>query len=243
MLRDYLKKNLPKNLHKPIKKGAAPLIKIFNSFKFVYKKLCGNWVSLALNSRKTERFLEIGPGMRRLVGFETLNVVADGDVDYIYDAAKKLPFKDNTFDLIYASNILEHIPWYQTEKVLSEWVRVLKPGGALEIWVPDGLKICEEVIKAEMGQESTICNDGWYRFNEAKDSYVWANGRIYTYGDGTGNTNHQNWHRALFTPKSLLRTMQKVNLNNVSKMSIDEVRGYSHGWINLGVKGTKVNPT
>lgn len=42
--------------------------------------------------------------------------------------------------LLYASHVLEHIPWYKTEEVLREWVRVLKPGGVLEVWVPDRLK-------------------------------------------------------------------------------------------------------
>ena len=63
-------------------------------------------------------------------------------MDYVYDAGKPLPFEDNTFDLVYASHVLEHIPWYKVEEVVKEWVRILKPGGVLEVWVPDGLKIC-----------------------------------------------------------------------------------------------------
>ncbi len=50
--------------------------------------------------------------------------------------AYPLRFKTNTFDLVYASHILEHFKKKQVLKVLAEWVRVLKPGGILRISVP-----------------------------------------------------------------------------------------------------------
>lgn len=48
--------------------------------------------------------------------------------------AKKLPFKDNTFDFIICSEVLEHIIDYQS--ALSEINRILKPGGKLAVSVP-----------------------------------------------------------------------------------------------------------
>ena len=48
--------------------------------------------------------------------------------------AKKLPFKDNTFDFIVCSEVLEHIIDYQS--ALSEINRILKPQGKLAISVP-----------------------------------------------------------------------------------------------------------
>jgi SAM-dependent methyltransferase len=185
------------------------------------------------------RRLEIGCGDRRIEGFETLNIISGSDVDYVCDASKPLPFNDNTFDIIYSSHILEHIPWYQTEVTLKEWVRILKSGGTLEIWVPDGLKICQTLITAELGVANLIENDGWYKFNPRKDPCVWASGRIFTYGDGTGKPDHPNWHRALFTARYLKELFELVGLINIKEMDHSEVRGYDHGWINLGMKGIK----
>ncbi len=56
--------------------------------------------------------------------------------------ATRLPFQDNTFDRIIASEVLEHI--HNDEDALDELYRVLKPDGILAITVPSYLpeKIC-----------------------------------------------------------------------------------------------------
>ncbi len=45
-----------------------------------------------------------------------------------------LPFADHTFDVVICSEVLEHIPDY--ESVLEEIRRVLKPGGRISVSVP-----------------------------------------------------------------------------------------------------------
>ncbi len=46
----------------------------------------------------------------------------------------KLPFPDNSFDVVGAFDVLEHIK--QHEEALNEWRRVLKPGGSVVLTVP-----------------------------------------------------------------------------------------------------------
>lgn len=50
---------------------------------------------------------------------------------FICGDAQNLPFKENTFDIIYCRYILEHVP--DPLRVLKEAKRVLKPGGKLFI--------------------------------------------------------------------------------------------------------------
>lgn len=187
-----------------------------------------------------KRNLEIGPGVNHIKGFETVNVVWTDGVDYVADASKKLPFKDGTYDIVYASHILEHIPWYQLDATLKEWVRVLNSGGFLEVWVPNGLLIAKTFVEAEEGMQHNIHKDGWYKFNSEGDACVWANGRLFSYGDGTGNKLDPNWHLATFSPRYLEKLFIKAGLKNVQFMNKNEVRGYDHGWINLGIKGQKL---
>lgn len=132
------------------------------------------------------------------------------------------------------------MPWYEVDKVVKEWVRILKPGGSIEIWLPNGLEIAKTFVNAELGIENEINNnDGWYKFNDKKDPCVWANGRIFSYGDGTGRKNDPNWHLTVFSPRYLQSILATSGLINISEMNRSEVRGYDHGWINLGMRGYK----
>ena len=54
-------------------------------------------------------------------------------------------FKDACLDFIYSSHLLEDFE--DTEKVLREWLRVLKPGGKLVIYCPD-----EQLYRAYCGK-------------------------------------------------------------------------------------------
>jgi hypothetical protein len=48
-----------------------------------------------------------------------------------------IPFSNNSFDFVYHSHLLEHIPKYKVSGVLAECYRVLKPGGVIRVVVPD----------------------------------------------------------------------------------------------------------
>lgn len=56
--------------------------------------------------------------------------------------ALRLPFPDDSFDRIVASEVLEHIP--DDEAAIAELVRVLRPGGRIAVTVPSWLpeRVC-----------------------------------------------------------------------------------------------------
>lgn len=55
-------------------------------------------------------------------------------LDVVCDISKTLPFKDESFDTVILSDVLEHIP--NPSDVMSELKRILKPGGYLLMNVP-----------------------------------------------------------------------------------------------------------
>lgn len=61
------------------------------------------------------------------VGFQTVQLGGD--------ASKLIWFRDDCLDFIYSSHLLED--YENTENVIREWLRVLKPGGHLVIFCPD----------------------------------------------------------------------------------------------------------
>lgn len=73
-----------------------------------------------------------------------LNIGSGGDVEGYVSIDRKqgkeaypLDYPDDSIEEVRASHILEHFPRGQVERVIREWVRVLKPGGCLKIAVPD----------------------------------------------------------------------------------------------------------
>jgi ubiquinone/menaquinone biosynthesis C-methylase UbiE len=225
-----------KILKSRIKNIVKHIIRI--TFLFTAIGIVRTHVNLFLNRKKKNRMLEIGPGHQRLQDFETLNIVYESNVDYVLDASRRLPFNDNTFKLVYASHVLEHIPWFASEQVLKEWVRIIEPEGCIEVWVPDALKISKLLIETEEGLNKSV-PDNWLVKNPDKDPYLWVAGRIFTYGDGKRKYSHPNWHRAMFTPRYLRRLLEKAGLKDIIQLDSQKVRGYDHGWINLGMKATK----
>jgi predicted SAM-dependent methyltransferase len=185
--------------------------------------------------------LEIGPGKHPVPGFTTFDVDPGTKPDILGDASGKIPLEDGSCEIVFASHILEHLVWYDTQKALAEWVRVLQPGGRLEVWVPNAYEICKAFIAYEHDNDDQAMKaDGWYRQNPDKDFYVWFNGRIFTYGDGKGKLDHPNWHRTLFSPRYLCQLLRVVGLKDVRMLDPKrERRGVSHGWIDMGAMGVK----
>lgn len=56
-------------------------------------------------------------------------------IDWTVFEADRLPFRDGSFEGLFAGEILEHLP--DPERALAEWSRVLKPGGVLIVTTPN----------------------------------------------------------------------------------------------------------
>jgi predicted SAM-dependent methyltransferase len=68
--------------------------------------------------------------------------------------ARKLEFEPGTIEAIYASHIVEHIPYPDIPKMLENWFTVLQPGGWVHINVPDMEWIAEHLVKLCHGDYS-----------------------------------------------------------------------------------------
>ncbi|MBI2664000.1 class I SAM-dependent methyltransferase [Candidatus Woesearchaeota archaeon] len=64
----------------------------------------------------------------------------------IADCNKKLPFKSNSFDLAWCSEVIEHLD--NPEKSVNEMRRVLKPGGIMIITTPNSRCLIYRLLSA-----------------------------------------------------------------------------------------------
>lgn len=77
--------------------------------------------------------LNFGTGIDYKKGFDNADIQEGADI--IFDFNKfPYPIKDNTYDYVYASCILEHL--FDPEKVLMELWRICKPNATIKIIVP-----------------------------------------------------------------------------------------------------------
>lgn len=60
-----------------------------------------------------------------------------GDNVTSHDVTKGLPFPDQSFDVVYHSHLLEHLPREKALSFMGECFRILKPGGIVRVLVPD----------------------------------------------------------------------------------------------------------
>lgn len=80
------------------------------------------------------RALDLGCGPAKLPGAIGMDIVRLSGVDVMGNIERGLPFKNDTFDVVYASNLLEHIR--DLTGLMREIHRVLKTGGVLMAAIP-----------------------------------------------------------------------------------------------------------
>lgn len=98
---------------------------------------------------------------------ENGEVPASASAEVVVGDALKLPYPDETFDCVIASEILEHVT--QDDAAIAELIRVLKVGGTLAISVPRWLpeQVCwllSDEYHANLGGHIRI-----YRASELRD--------------------------------------------------------------------------
>jgi predicted SAM-dependent methyltransferase len=79
----------------------------------------------------------------RVEGWVSFDIRPGPEVDHVGDCHDLSRFGDGTVEAIYASHVLEHLSYrFELAPALTEWRRVLKPGGTAMISVPDFETLC-----------------------------------------------------------------------------------------------------
>lgn len=85
--------------------------------------------------------------------WKIFDIEARPEVDFVGDAISLVQFTDNSVDAIYASHVLEHFHYNlnnEVVRVLTEWHRVLQPGGKLYLSVPNLPTLCSLYLNPEL---------------------------------------------------------------------------------------------
>lgn len=146
--------------------------------------------------------LHLGCGGKILDGYVNVDAVgrAGAQPDVVADI-RDLPYEDAVADEILSVHVIEHFHPHDAPPLLTEWTRVLKPGGRMVIECPNLLAAAAMLLAADAAgtapdEQMTL----WAFFsspNESRDPYQ--------------------VHRWGYTPSTLSALMQRVGLVGIRR--------------------------
>lgn len=96
-------------------------------------------IARTLAERRRPLYLNLGSGPRGLADERWINVdgFKDRNVHFLIDLGRAIPFPDGAFAGVFTEHVLEHFTLEDGERIARELARILAPGGALRIVLPD----------------------------------------------------------------------------------------------------------
>jgi predicted SAM-dependent methyltransferase len=102
---------------------------------------------------RAKDYLNVGCGPNTNNDLANLDYNWYPGVHVCWDITKPLPWGDQTLKGIYSEHCLEHITFADCLFAVKQFFRVLKPGGAVRIVVPDGELYIDLYNKARTGEK------------------------------------------------------------------------------------------
>lgn len=149
-----------------------------------------------------------------------VNVDMQGDSDFKCDITQ-LPLNwEGQFDAVKANQVLEHFDFGKTREILTEWTRILKPGGVLQVEVPDVAVAAKQILdtgELDMQTKGMLWGD--------QGNPYWRQPKFGGFHDGkyVPHSLENNHHKAGFTEKSLADDFEAVGLTEII---VTNIHGY-----------------
>ena len=144
--------------------------------------------------------LNIGCGKRVIHGWVNVDMTDGPGVDVVA-GMHDLPFEESSCTDIMAIHVLEHVYPWEAEVAVSEFIRVLVPGGRLALEMPDFYKCCVNVAKEVRHHKhpDMLGLFGLFGDHQTKDPLM--------------------MHKWGYTPESLGALLQKHGFSNIRSES------------------------
>src|SRR6478609_4023952 len=85
--------------------------------------------------RSLRPYLNLGCGDKFHADWTNVDIAPHDPRVLTHDLRLPLPFEDESFEAVYHSHVLEHIPRAEARRFIGECWRVLVPGGVLRVVV------------------------------------------------------------------------------------------------------------
>jgi glycosyltransferase involved in cell wall biosynthesis len=139
--------------------------------------------------------LNLGSGGKREEGFINVDLFSGPSVDEVFDL-DEIPYLDETISAINSEHSLEHVGWQRVDKALSEWWRVLKPGGILMLKMPDAEDCFKKYLETDPNNKP---HRDWYKYT------VWGIQR-----SQAGEPDEGQYHRCGFSQQEMNDKLEQL---------------------------------
>jgi predicted SAM-dependent methyltransferase len=196
-----------------------------NIFKFIstyFDNLYQKSISIPFDSKAKEiiadylkkaevKKLHLGCGNNIFDGWLNTDILAGEKIAYL-DVTKKYQLPSNSFDFIFTEHMIEHITIEQSELMLAECFRVLKPFGIIRISTPDLAKIIG-MYNQNLDTEKQKYLD-WVKQNYFPN-------RNYELHNQYINNYFHNWgHKFIFDFETIKSLLEKIGFTNIIEVPI-----------------------
>jgi predicted SAM-dependent methyltransferase len=126
----------------------------YSKVQLAYSRLIrGREVHISRGAIRGKHHLNIGCGPYPIQGFINLDYHWRPGVDICWDITRALPLDDASVRGVFTEHCVEHVPFDACRRVLRECARILEPGGALRVVVPDAELYLDLYQRAKAGEE------------------------------------------------------------------------------------------
>ncbi len=140
----------------------------------------------------------------------------DDDLIVVQYDLFNLPYENNSVDEIRTEGLIEHLPFIDEPRFLTEVVRVLKPGGKLYLSTVDFEKTAKQWLEAEddwkdfyRDDKEAVLNQHWFGTYTYKPENRWGYLTATLYGSQNGAGQ---FHTNCYTEAKLRAMCKKMNL-------------------------------
>ncbi|XHR80494.1 MAG: class I SAM-dependent methyltransferase [Gloeotrichia echinulata GP01] len=146
-------------------------VQVYDSIRFEVNTSIGLAIQRFRELPTSVSYLHVGCGENLIPNFLNTDVFSNKKADYGIDLRFTLPFKDVTFQGIYAHHVVEHLSYESAKIFFNESRRILCKDGILRIAVPDVEKFIFKYIQNfQDGADVALLLPEWHRQTEWKTS-------------------------------------------------------------------------
>lgn len=155
--------------------------------------------------------LNVGCGTDYKKGWINIDNNSDNNIkklDLNWDLRKPLPFADDSVDYIFNEHFIEHLTIDESQAIIKDLMRVLKPGGVLRIAMPDLAETVDSYLNLPINKDPVI--------KKFKLTYIKTKAeRI--------NIAFREWgHRWLYDAEELERRLKQAGCKHISQCKLGE---------------------